>query len=131
MSFELWRGTPMAEEKVNSGRRRVPRRSFDGQVGVLLHGKYILERASQVGEGGMMITCSSKIKEGTLLLLSFYLPSGVIITVRGAVRNVVKAKGALPERYGIEFLNLDFQYKREIRNFVAAATEVDGQLVSL
>ena len=76
----------------------------------------------------MMIACSDKLAAGTLMILNFYLPSSAIIMVRGVVRNVVPAKDGQPERYGIEFLNLGFQYKREIRNYVAAATKSDGQL---
>lgn len=113
---------------VNSGRRRVPRRSFDAPVGILLHGKYSLQRSWQVGEGGMMISCEAVLIEGTLMILNFYLPSGAIVMVRGVVRNVVPEKDGFPVRYGLEFINLDFNYKREIRNFVAAVTNVDGQL---
>lgn len=76
----------------------------------------------------MMIACDDKLQPGTLMILNFYLPSSAIIMVRGVVRNVVPARDDQPERYGIEFLNLGFQYKREIRNFVAAATKVDGLL---
>lgn len=90
-------------------------------------GTYTVERAYQVGEGGMMISCEAGLAIGTLVVLSFYLSSGVIILVRGVVRNVVPPKDGHPVRYGVEFLNLGFQYKREIRNFVAAATRVDGQ----
>jgi hypothetical protein len=48
--------------------------------------------------------------------------------VRGVVRNVVRSNDGKPVRYGVEFLNVGFQSKREIRNFVAAATREDGQL---
>lgn len=118
----------MAKQEFTTGRRRVPRRSFDAAVGILLHGKYGLQRSWQVGEGGMMISCNQKITVGTLMVLNFYLPSGAIVMVRGVVRNVVPPAKSFPERYGVEFLNLGFQYKREIRNFVAAITTVDGDL---
>lgn len=109
------------------GRRRVPRRTFEAPVGVLLHGKFQIERAFQMGEGGMMISHSMALAEGTQLVVSFYLSSDKMVMVRGIVRSIVKAQGSSPERYGLEFLNLGFQYKREIRNFVAAATQ-DGHL---
>ncbi len=113
----------------NSGisRRRVPRRLFKAPVGVLIAGKYAIERAYQLGEGGMMVDCKrGKLKEGTGLALNFFLPSGEIVLVRGIIRAVVPAKDGAPERYGIEFVNLGFQFKRAIRNFVAAATREDG-----
>ncbi len=108
------------------GRRRVPRRAFDSPVGVLLDGEFNIERSYQVGEGGMMVDSGRKVTAGQKLVLSFYLPAGTMIVVRGIVRNIVPADHSLPERYGIEFINLDFQYKREIRNFVASATGESG-----
>jgi hypothetical protein len=115
-------------EMVNSGRRRVPRRSFEAPVGVLLRGKYVMETSFQVGEGGMMLSCWSELAVGTQLVASFYLAKGSLIIVRGIVRSVVKSPEGVPERYGIEFLNLGFQFKREIRNFVAAATHKGGMM---
>ena len=115
----------------NIGRRRVPRRYFDSLVGVLVQGEYTINHAYQVGEGGMMVDCEGKsLKEGDRLAASFYLPGGKLILVRGIVRAVVQAKDGKPQRYGIEFIDLDFHFKREIRNFVAAATRADGQLVA-
>jgi c-di-GMP-binding flagellar brake protein YcgR len=110
------------------GRRRVPRRSFVASVGVLIGGKYSVERAYQLGEGGMMIDLKGqKLKVGMLTALNFFLPGGGIVMVRGIVRAIVPANAVEPERYGLEFLNLGFQHKRAIRNFVAAATREDGQ----
>lgn len=122
--------SPANQDLAGVGRRRVPRRTFEAAVGVLLHGKYSVQRAYQVGEGGMMVsTKAASLKEGEMLGLSFYLPAGMLVMVRGMVRSVIPAKGDLPERYGIEFENVGFQQKREIRNFVAAATRGDGHLM--
>lgn len=131
MSKTTLANTPaeMATRPAISGRRRVPRRTFESNVGILLKGEYKIERAYQVGEGGMMISIAEgKLEEGTNLSLSFFLPAGQLIMVRGVVRNIVPAGQGRPVRYGIEFLNVGFQSKREIRNFVAAATREDGQL---
>jgi hypothetical protein len=107
----------------DQGRRRVPRRTFESPVGVLVNGKYSLERAFQVGEGGMMISYKpSKLEKDKMLVVSFFLSAHSTVIVRAVIRNVVPAKDGVPERYGIEFLNLEFHYKREIRNFVASAT---------
>lgn len=116
----------LQKREASLGRRRVPRRAFESPVGVLLHGEFAIERSSQVGEGGMMISCGRKIEVGQKLVLSFYLPSDVTIVVRGIVRNIVPADGSQPERYGVEFINLDFQFKREIRNFVASASGTEA-----
>ncbi|MBX3022073.1 MAG: PilZ domain-containing protein [Bdellovibrionales bacterium] len=108
-------------------RRRVPRRTFDNPVGVLVRGTYTIERAFQVGEGGMMICYKPHpLAIGDHLVASFFLSPLSTVIVRGIVRNVIPAEGNLPIRYGIEFANLEFQYKREIRNFVASATQTEA-----
>lgn len=112
----------LKSREANLGRRRVPRRTFDSPVGLLLHGAYEIERSYQVGEGGMMISSRRSMTAGQLIAVSFYLPSTAMIVVRGVVRSIIPADQGLPERYGLEFLNLNFQFKREIRNFVASAT---------
>lgn len=116
----------LAKESTVTGRRRVPRRNFEAPVGVLHKGKYTIERSYQVGEGGVMISSAQKILVGTQVVTSFYLNTSLIILVRGVVRSVIPAKDRFPERYGIEYLNLGFHFRREIRNFVAAATRIDG-----
>lgn len=103
------------------GRRRVPRRAFDGVVGVLALGEYVTERAYQIGEGGMMIGSSRPLVIGQNLVLSFYLPNSNPIVVHGVLRNIVPADNKNPIRYGLEFVKLNFQNKREIRNYVASA----------
>lgn len=105
------------------GRRRVPRRTFESPVGVLVGGHYSVERAFQVGEGGMMLSYGpAALQAGQELVASFFLSSNATVIVRGIVRNIVGAEKGLPARYGVEFVNLEFQHKREIRNFVASAT---------
>ena len=104
------------------GRRRVPRRLFEAPIGMLLHGTYSLQRTYQVGEGGMMVSAPQDLVEGERMIISFYLPGVPLIIVRGIVRSVIPENGNNAERYGVEFENLGFQHKREIRNFVAAAT---------
>lgn len=119
----------MSIDKPMTGRRRVPRRTFRAPTGILAHGVYSVERCYQVGEGGIMIDSKNrKFKEGDLLAVNFFLPSGLAVMVRGTIRNVVAAQNKYPERYGVEFNNLGFQYKRAIRNFVAAATKDDGHV---
>lgn len=108
-------------------RRRVPRRQFESPVGLLVHGTYQVERAFQVGEGGIMVSSGTPLEMGHELVASFFL-AGKTVIVRGIVRNTLPAKGNLPIRYGLEFVNLEFQYKREIRNFVASASNMEGEI---
>jgi hypothetical protein len=51
-----------------------------------------------------------------------------MIVVRGLVRSVIAATGGQPTKFGIEFENLGFHNRREIRNFVAAATRSDSYM---
>ena len=115
------------DKNAGIGARRVPRRTFKAPVGVLRAGKYAVERAYQLGEGGMMVDCKGqKMAQDDLLVVNFFLPDGQIVMVRGTVRAIIAGKDGMPQRYGIEFSNLGFQAKRAIRNFVAAATREDG-----
>lgn len=109
------------------GRRRVPRRTFENPVGVLVKGAYSIERAYQVGEGGMMIHFhAGELEVGDQLVASFFLSMDSTVIVRAVVRSKVPATGESPVRYGLEFSNLEFHYKREIRNFVASATQTEA-----
>lgn len=63
------------------------------------------------------------LKENDLIVVSFQIPDGSLISVRGRVRNLFDDGKDAGLRYGIQFENLEFQYKRELRNFVAAATQ--------
>lgn len=118
--------TAPATKKAAMGRRRVPRRSFEDPVGVLNRGQYSIQQAFQVGEGGMMISSTEELKISDRLVVNFALQSAMTVIVRAVVRNILPAENGLPIRYGIEFVNLEFNFKREIRNFVASATMSDG-----
>lgn len=115
------------DQGIGLGRRRVPRRHFETSVGCMVAGQYEIAQSYQVGEGGMMISYSKKLTPGQNMILSFFVVGAVAVIVRGEVRNVVPADASLPERYGIEFVNLAFHFKREIRNFVASATTLDPE----
>ena len=107
--------------------RRVPRRGFTGPVGVLAGGEYVIERAYQVGEGGMMVTSTRAFGNGDRVVVSFSLDNGAMIVVRAVVRSFEGPRRGPgidePARVGVEFVNLEFHFKRVIRNFVASATE--------
>ncbi len=117
----------MANLKVEVNRRRVPRRTMLQPVGILAAGGYVVERSYQVGEGGMMISSQKSLVVGQSLVMGFYIFGRLMILVRGIVRSFVPAKAGYPNRYGVEFQNLGFQYKREIRNFVALGSATESQ----
>lgn len=115
----------MTIQKTDLGRRRVPRRDYESSIGVLCAGKYELERSFQVGEGGILVSSKRPLTEGCRLVVSFFM-TNIPIVVQAVVRNTVPASNGKPERYGLEFINLEFGYKREIRNYVASATRLSS-----
>ncbi len=100
-------------------RRRVPRRDYTHRIGLLIAGQYHITRAMQIGEGGMMFYSAVKMRIGQRLVLTFKLPGQNPEVVMGCVRYILQPDQTGQERYGIEFLNLDFNVKREVRNYVA------------
>jgi hypothetical protein len=102
--------------------RRVPRRTFEAPVGILCRGAYSVERAFQVGEGGMRIGARRKFELDDPVVLTFQIPNGSLVCVLGLVRH----SGIGPKNaaiFGIRFENLDNQVRRELRAFVASATQ--------
>jgi c-di-GMP-binding flagellar brake protein YcgR len=105
----------------NLRRRRVPRREFLRRIGLLVRGQYFVDRSLQIGEGGMMISSPKPLVEGQYVVITFKLPGHQPEVVKGQVRYALKAQGENTQspRYGVEFVNLDFNIKRKIRNYVA------------
>jgi len=107
-----------------AGRRRVPRRAFESPVGLLAGGEYDIQSSLQVGEGGMLLGSNRPLKVGDSVLVNFFISSALMVIVRGAVRYQLKDR---PHCFGLEFDKLEFNFKREIRNFVAAATRGESE----
>ena len=104
-------------------RRRVPRREFHRRIGLLVKGEYHISRAVQIGEGGMMVYSAVPLMIGQKVVISFKLSGHPPDVVLACVRYILPAEKNLNERYGLEFLNLDFNIKRGVRNYVA--TQID------
>ncbi len=100
--------------------RKSPRRQFMRQVGVLLSGSYLMARAWQISEGGMLVTGLGHIEPGQQLVLTFTIPGYPCVVVRAVVRYQVEKKVAGEPAYGLQFLNLSFEYKRNVRHFIAS-----------
>lgn len=97
-------------------RRRVPRRAFVRQTGILLRGQYYIGNSWEIGEGGMLIGSNIPMQDNQLILLTFLLVDFQYVVVRGIVR-YCHPRG---NKFGIEFQNIDFQIKRRIRIYVAS-----------
>lgn len=101
-------------------KRRVPRRAYESSIGLLIRGQYTISRAYQIGEGGMMIASPVKLVQGQNVVVTFKLPQVSPTVVRGVVRYELSEEQCQGDyRYGIEFINLGFLEKREVRNYVA------------
>ncbi len=101
--------------------RRVPRRFYRQLVGCLSRGTYRLSHSIQMGEGGLLLELDWPIKENDSLVLTFKVPMGSYWVVRARVQYLL----ALPKeakKVGVTFEGLDFQARREIRNFVAVSS---------
>ncbi|MEQ1665354.1 MAG: hypothetical protein ABL927_08275 [Bdellovibrionales bacterium] len=117
-------------------RRRVPQISIDRRVGLLISGTYVLGKAIELGEEGMKIESPIEIKMLQKLVVTLRIPefiSGVMIGqvsehITGQA-HVQESEQSIKERmstsksthtYAVQFVNLDFDIKRKIRNFVAS-----------
>lgn len=101
-------------------RRKYPRRQFLRPVGVLIHGKYVLGLGREIGEGGMLFHIPIKMNEQDQMLLNFRIPEMEFCVVRCELRSKQTIDGKL--YYGVQFLSLDYESKRSIREHIAAKT---------
>lgn len=104
-------------------RRRVPRRAFLARIGLLSKGKYVVGRSYEIGEGGMLLGIVGELKIDQNVVVTFKIPGGEQTVVRGIVRYCQEKD----QRFGVEFVNLDFNMKRAIRTFVASKSAEEAQ----
>lgn len=102
-------------------RRQYPRRALKRKVGVLCDGTYFMCETGEIGEGGMSIISEFVLSEGREIVLSFQVPSGEFVSLRGLVRST--QQGGHKVTHGLSFSNIPFAIKRQIRAFVSARTE--------
>lgn len=104
-------------------RRQYPRRPMKRKVGVLCDGTYFLCDSGEIGEGGMSIITDYVLTEGHELVVSFQVPGGNFVFLRGVVRSTQKKAGDINVTHGLSFNEIEFAIKRQIRTFVSARTE--------
>lgn len=103
--------------------RRYPRRSFEVKVGVLCSGQFSICTTKDIGEGGIAIISNQDFSQGQRILMSFQIPSGQgvkgdFISIIGTILSVRQIGSYF--LHGISFDQLDFNYKRQIRSYVAS-----------
>jgi hypothetical protein len=104
-------------------RRKFPRRNLRKRVGVLFGGEYFVCDTGEIGEGGMSIISEYALTEGRELVLSFQIPNGAFVTLRGLIRSVTSREGQAI--HGISFEEIPIGFKRQIRAFVSARTNLN------
>ena len=109
----------MAEDRKYLKKRRVPRRAFRRNIGLLVRGEYFVSEAYELGDGGMMVASPVPLSEGQMVVLSFQVPGMLHIVTRGIVRYHKKESSSNPECYGVQFVKIDFDAKRRVRSYVA------------
>ncbi len=83
---------------------------------------------AEIGEGGMAIRSEFVLTEGHEIVLSFQVPQGEFVSLRGVVRSTqtpANKMGDLRVTHGLSFSNVPFAIKRQIRAFVSARTKTE------
>lgn len=106
-------------------RRQYPRRAMKRKVGVLCDGTYFVCESGEVGEGGMSIFTDLVLTEGHEMVVSFQVPGGDFVFLRGVVRSTQTKPGDDRVMHGLSFNEIEFAIKRQIRAFVSARTETN------
>jgi response regulator RpfG family c-di-GMP phosphodiesterase len=100
-----------------------PRQSYRVALNVAVEGKFnsrpFLYRTENISATGMLIKAEDVFAQGDRLSLSFYLPEGARVSVRGEVVRIVN-QGNAPEGclYGIKFLDLAPSVRFPIDTFI-------------
>lgn len=110
---------------MSNERRKFPRRYFQRNVGVLSRGEYVIGEGVEIGEGGMMFSINKEISESNRVLVSFRIPNHGFVVIQAHIRNT--RHNDTYYRYGVEFVDLAFQNRRRIRDFIAEKTEEEAQ----
>ncbi len=106
------------------GRRRVPRRAVNSNIGILASGQYVISSAVEIGEGGMMIESECELQAEQMVVATIRIPGVIQTSLMCKVLYVLQACQEHPRpRYGLQFLNIEFDHKRKIRNFVASGID--------
>lgn len=94
--------------------RRYPRRPFGYAFGILDKGVYSIVETYEIGERGAGFISDLNLKNGDIIVVSFFIQAQ-FITCQAQVRYSVGS----PKRYGVEFTNIKFEDRRNIRDYIA------------
>ena len=118
----------MATERKVIKKRRFPRRKFKQVMGLLFRGAYDISQSVQIGEGGMLIRSPHAHKDGEKVVISFLVPGRGFMIVRAQIQYSLPDKKSGSAFWGVKFLNLSFENRRILRDFISAKTEAEALL---
>ena len=98
-------------------RRKSPRRTFHGQVGVMYDGHMTISRCSQLGEGGLLVRLDESLEGtevGDQMVVTLYLPN-----IGGVVAKSKCVYLTEDVKIGIQFEEIEMRFKVRIREFVS------------
>ena len=116
----------MTEARKVIAKRRFPRRRFRQKIGVLWRGSYAISESVQIGEGGMLAAASFGFEIGDNVIVSFQIPGREFVVVKASVQYERQENGR--KVHGLKFLNISFEQRRLLRDFVSAKTEAEAHL---
>ena len=102
-------------------RRKSPRRSFSGTVGILHKGHLLVNSCLQVGEGGALIQGQKQIERieiGDPMVLTLFFPQ-----IGGVVTQASCLYRSEQGHIGVSFSGLDVGFKKKIREYVSRRKE--------
>jgi response regulator RpfG family c-di-GMP phosphodiesterase len=114
---------PMLHLKMRQFLDVAPRQSYRVALNVAVEGKFnnrpFLYRTENISATGMLIKAEDVFAQGDRLFLSFYLPEGARVNVRGEVVRIVK-QGSAPDGclFGIKFLDFAPSARATIATFI-------------
>ncbi len=91
----------------------------------MCRGEYRVEKALDLGEGGLSFASELLYPQGLQMTLSFQIPNGTYVVIRSQMVRFTpvaiagKKIEAKTFHHGCSFLNIKFEKKREIRNYVS------------
>jgi hypothetical protein len=106
--------------------RRTPRRVFNRAIGVLYGGRYSIQQALQLSEGGMLFSSDSQFENGERMVATVLLPGGHGILFQAEV--IYRRPGPNGSfQYVLKLGNVSIHQKRMIRNYVSAKTQKEAE----
>ena len=105
--------------------RRTPRRAINSPIALLRAGRFSLQQAAQIGEGGLLFAGTETFLKGDRIVVSLIIPGGGIAVTQGEV--IYELAGTKGPLFGVKFEDISLQGRRSIRSYVSAKTQQEAE----